>query len=111
MIRRPPRSTRTDTLLPYTTLFRSVPLDLQTDRPDTFHGDLRAKRIDCLARFDISVSQHAVVRTPELVARSGRDFYKLSMQLRGSSLLLQDGKEALLTPGDIAIYETPRHYT
>src|SRR3546814_20005463 len=25
MIRRPPRSTRTDTLLPYTTLFRSVP--------------------------------------------------------------------------------------
>src|SRR3546814_8061743 len=27
MIRRPPRSTRTDTLLPYTTLFRSVTLD------------------------------------------------------------------------------------
>src|SRR3546814_20577440 len=25
MIRRPPRSTRTDTLLPYTTLFRSAP--------------------------------------------------------------------------------------
>src|SRR3546814_5784023 len=27
MIRRPPRSTRTDTLLPYTTLFRSVVLN------------------------------------------------------------------------------------
>src|SRR3546814_4990983 len=27
MIRRPPRSTRTDTLFPYTTLFRSDPLD------------------------------------------------------------------------------------
>src|SRR3546814_14671897 len=27
MIRRPPRSTRTDTLFPYTTLFRSPPLD------------------------------------------------------------------------------------
>src|SRR3546814_15956285 len=27
MIRRPPRSTRTDTLFPYTTLFRSVPAD------------------------------------------------------------------------------------
>src|SRR3546814_3267512 len=27
MIRRPPRSTRTDTLFPYTTLFRSVPMD------------------------------------------------------------------------------------
>src|SRR3546814_13681163 len=32
MIRRPPRSTRTDTLFPYTTLFRSVSYD---DRIDT----------------------------------------------------------------------------
>src|SRR3546814_12442464 len=29
MIRRPPRSTRTDTLFPYTTLFRSVAVDLE----------------------------------------------------------------------------------
>src|SRR3546814_5709335 len=28
MIRRPPRSTRTDTLFPYTTLFRSFPMSL-----------------------------------------------------------------------------------
>src|SRR3546814_4212284 len=33
MIRRPPRSTRTDTLVPYTTLFRSAPLsDLEPIR-------------------------------------------------------------------------------
>src|SRR3546814_11105451 len=32
MIRRPPRSTRTDTLLPYTTLFRSCGLDRQGRR-------------------------------------------------------------------------------
>src|SRR3546814_11893787 len=28
MIRRPPRSTRTDTLFPYTTLFRSLPVNI-----------------------------------------------------------------------------------
>src|SRR3546814_3087473 len=33
MIRRPPRSTRTDTLFPYTTLFRSVPLRPASRRP------------------------------------------------------------------------------
>src|SRR3546814_8909926 len=34
MIRRPPRSTRTDTLFPYTTLFRSLALDLpRNQRP------------------------------------------------------------------------------
>src|SRR3546814_1082585 len=31
MIRRPPRSTRTDTLFPYTTLFRSGVANLRTD--------------------------------------------------------------------------------
>src|SRR3546814_12383834 len=35
MIRRPPRSTRTDTLFPYTTLFRSWELDLAR-MPDTY---------------------------------------------------------------------------
>src|SRR3546814_9369943 len=35
MIRRPPRSTRTDTLFPYTTLFRSV-LDLAVSRFNAF---------------------------------------------------------------------------
>src|SRR3546814_2756868 len=34
MIRRPPRSTRTDTLFPYTTLFRSAWLHLLLRAPD-----------------------------------------------------------------------------
>src|SRR3546814_5444450 len=38
MIRRPPRSTRTDTLFPYTTLFRSLhdghTLQIMAERPD-----------------------------------------------------------------------------
>src|SRR3546814_9297033 len=33
MIRRPPRSTRTDTLFPYTTLFRSAPADSSSKLP------------------------------------------------------------------------------
>src|SRR3546814_5588028 len=36
MIRRPPRSTRTDTLFPYTTLFRSLPADLSTRAVDEY---------------------------------------------------------------------------
>src|SRR3546814_1855423 len=44
MIRRPPRSTRTDTLFPYTTLFRSARLgmhDLVLDQSD--HGFVQGK--------------------------------------------------------------------
>src|SRR3546814_7179834 len=39
MIRRPPRSTRTDTLFPYTTLFRSLPLVRR--RPASIFSSLR----------------------------------------------------------------------
>src|SRR3546814_18764968 len=35
MIRRPPRSTRTDTLFPYTTLFRSLVVSLES------HGEIQ----------------------------------------------------------------------
>src|SRR3546814_19587836 len=47
MIRRPPRSTRTDTLFPYTTLFRSLRLGRQRIRNDDaqfFDEDIDAAR-------------------------------------------------------------------
>src|SRR3546814_15604763 len=47
MIRRPPRSTRTDTLFPYTTLFRSRHQDFAANAPDR----LRAKRADRAGRY------------------------------------------------------------
>src|SRR3546814_11276199 len=40
MIRRPPRSTRTDTLFPYTTLFRSILAFLERDRAAVDGGDV-----------------------------------------------------------------------
>src|SRR3546814_1847813 len=45
MIRRPPRSTRTDTLFPYTTLFRSQPV---ADWPVGYPGCGRAGRLSRL---------------------------------------------------------------
>src|SRR3546814_9549848 len=39
MIRRPPRSTRTDTLFPYTTLFRSVAGSADEQRDEQGEGD------------------------------------------------------------------------
>src|SRR3546814_1388315 len=43
MIRRPPRSTRTDTLFPYTTLFRSVEPGFLEQRADRALGDPSAE--------------------------------------------------------------------
>src|SRR3546814_7263298 len=50
MIRRPPRSTRTDTLFPYTTLFRSSlkgVTDPETFRPETLCRNLDLSAVRC----------------------------------------------------------------
>src|SRR3546814_5193522 len=49
MIRRPPRSTRTDTLLPYTTLFRSVVQNHAMAKRSTFSVLLRRTWLPALA--------------------------------------------------------------
>src|SRR3546814_9050229 len=48
MIRRPPRSTRTDTLFPYTTLFRSWPVSMP--------GTLNSGRLTCSV-FTVPITQ------------------------------------------------------
>src|SRR3546814_13603077 len=64
MIRRPPRSTRTDTLFPYTTLFRSYPYDdiehqevTLRGNHDEVGGELRKALIERLSVAGITVDE------------------------------------------------------
>src|SRR3546814_14849226 len=57
MIRRPPRSTRTDTLFPYTTLFRSIGGCLVARRAVTEQVDRDASRRGVAAADDRSVGR------------------------------------------------------
>src|SRR3546814_11410248 len=60
MIRRPPRSTRTDTLLPYTTLFRSL-----GERGDIIRNMHKALKADGLERDPMTFQLHdAAPETP-----------------------------------------------
>src|SRR3546814_5546085 len=57
MIRRPPRSTRTDTLFPYTTLFRSDDLQFRRQRAGGFQGlenrdQILRRRAEQIERLD-----------------------------------------------------------
>src|SRR3546814_7883558 len=59
MIRRPPRSTRTDTLFPYTTLFRSSHLPAR----DFFHLQFDIA-VDLIGGEDVALGEH-VFRSEE----------------------------------------------
>src|SRR3546814_6926733 len=52
MIRRPPSSTRTDSLFPYTTLFRSRPAGFDPRGFEPTDGDVRTAQPPSLARRD-----------------------------------------------------------
>src|SRR3546814_16128103 len=61
MIRRPPRSTRTDTLFPYTTLFRSVRdgvMDDAVDHIGRFCVGRRVTHFEAAALVDRDVDEH-----------------------------------------------------
>src|SRR3546814_13536485 len=62
MIRRPPRSTRTDTPFPYTTLFRSVRIGATSRRPDMAQ-DEAATPEPARARAVFSTEDFQLLRT------------------------------------------------
>src|SRR3546814_4545299 len=63
MIRRPPRSTRTDTLFPYTTLFRSEPGERERNA-EVGHECFVPRQQDVL-RLDVAVDHAVPVRPRE----------------------------------------------
>src|SRR3546814_4950907 len=66
MIRRPPRSTRTDTLFPYTTLFRSVAPQIAADK------DLKVLLPGKAVALDRQVIGRIVVRQAERIEVRGK---------------------------------------
>src|SRR3546814_20638002 len=76
MRRRPPRSTRTDTLLPYTTRVRSERVHIALDRKLGKRADCRAegdKTVLVLEFSDIVLTNHRLIGEALEVALDGRD--------------------------------------
>ncbi|XPP25485.1 MAG: helix-turn-helix domain-containing protein [Leucobacter sp.] len=88
-----------------------VPLQVESPDPSSFAAHLSGRVLEGVFFSEIGVTSHQVTRTPELIASSAEMFYKLTLQLSGTALLVQDGKEAILKPGDIGLYDTSRPYT
>ncbi|RPF21853.1 helix-turn-helix domain-containing protein [Myceligenerans xiligouense] len=88
-----------------------LPLDLSSSAPESFRGVVRAVTVDDVHVSDLHGGRHVVERTPRHAAHDDLASFKLSLMVAGTSLLVQDGREALLRPGDLAVYDTRRPYT
>ncbi|WP_022890817.1 helix-turn-helix domain-containing protein [Agromyces italicus] len=88
-----------------------VPLRVTSGEPEPFTGSIRHVQAGDVHFSIVSASEHAVERTPRLIEDDDRRFYKVGLQLAGSGLLVQGGRETTLRPGSIAVYETDRPYS
>ncbi|MCX2748365.1 helix-turn-helix domain-containing protein [Arthrobacter sp. MI7-26] len=87
-----------------------VPLMVRSNDAATFHGTMRSRVLGDISVIEVKAGRHTVVRTPALIAKSTERYFKLSIQLSGTGRLVQDEREAVLSPGDLAIYDTSRPY-
>src|SRR3546814_4887904 len=85
MIRRPPRSTRTDTLFPYTTLFRSLPRRPSTRSP----AALSRTSFVAQARSGASGNRQTFARRAVPDSRSEEHTFELQSLLRLSSAVFR----------------------
>lgn len=88
-----------------------VPLAVRTADADGFHGQMRRRVLDRMSIVEVTAASHEVHRTPALIAQAKERYFKLNLQLEGTGLLIQGNREAILQPGDLAIYDTNRPYT
>jgi AraC-like DNA-binding protein len=88
-----------------------VPLECAPHDRAGFYGRLRAGSLGPVQLCGLEVGAHTIKRTPKLAANTRGDQYKLSLILGGEALIVQDRRDAVLRPGDFAIYDCSRPYT
>jgi AraC-like DNA-binding protein len=86
------------------------PLAITPNDVAGFRGRLQATRLGTVQLFDVAANGSIVRRTNHLIQRSAPDYLKVSLQVRGSCVMSQDGREAALAPGDFALQDTTRPY-
>jgi AraC-like DNA-binding protein len=88
-----------------------VPVHVKPLQVGPFRGELRSDRLGALQVSEVSADPSRVDRTPRLISRSDAEYLLVGVVQSGRAAVSQDGREAVLRPGDIACYDTARPYT
>ncbi len=89
-----------------------VPMECRAIRPDPdYLGEFRASGLGPMQVVVMDVTPLSVHRTPELISQEDPDLLKLVLVRGGNSCVVgQDGRDASVSVGEFAIYDTRRPY-
>lgn len=88
-----------------------VPLEISTERAQQVEARICSADADSVVFTEVAATPHLVERTPRTIEAGGSGYYKVSLLLSGTSILVQDGRELVMQPGDLSIYDTSRPYS
>jgi len=75
-----------------------------------FFGHILRHRLAHLRLSQVDSAAQRVLRTKRLISRANEDFFLVSVQRQGTGVIMQDGRQAVLKPGDFALYDSTRPY-
>ena len=78
---------------------------------DRFSGRIEHVPVGDLEMSGVMAGGQHVRRTRSLIAHGNEEYLLASIQRSGTGRVEQDGRTALLSPGDIAFYDSTRPYT
>jgi AraC-like DNA-binding protein len=78
---------------------------------DDFEGRIEHVPVGDLALSTVDADSQHVRRTRSLIAGSNEEYLLASIQIRGTGRVEQDGRTAVLEPGEMAFYDSTRPYT
>jgi AraC-like DNA-binding protein len=87
-----------------------VPLDVQPRDGLDVRGQVTAVSVGETHVRRISAGAHRFERTAELTRGADEDYLQIALARRGSTLVAQDGREAVIGPGDFVLYDSSRPF-
>lgn len=87
-----------------------VPYDVTAPRRRTegFQGTVSTHAIAGMQVATVEADPHTVFRTPSLIRRSPQDDFLVNLAVRGSVIVTQDERDAVLRPGEFTLYDSSR---
>ncbi|GAA1264901.1 helix-turn-helix domain-containing protein [Pseudonocardia aurantiaca] len=87
-----------------------VPLRITPVGPRPFRFEFDGAQASDVGLARIATTSCMVRRTPDLITSGDPELVKITLQTRGRSGIEQDGRQCLLTPGDLSVYTSDRPY-
>lgn len=75
-----------------------------------FRGMLTRLQLGMVSMSMVSAGAHTARRTERDIRLHPADYYKVSLQIQGTSAISQQGRTAQLQPGTMAVYDTAQPY-